>query len=729
MDTNFLPPSESFVNKLTPVGNLGEVALGTRLEGLKTPKVDYLSNKVLEEYTVSKGARNCEEEIWIRAHQNTKGKYPGNMDFGSSTSRAFVQVTRPRVQTALAKLLPIIIPPGDKSWTLDPTPFPSMPKIVKQLIAQQLSQQEITQAVKRAAEIAADNMSQRVDDGLTETGWSHKLARTMLDLCTYGTSILYGPLAKKKEHPEVDPDMPELEAMGFEDEYGPELEVISPFDFYPDPGGRTVEECTYAIVRKVMNRVQLRNLRKEEGFQSDVIDEVLTQCPDGNWTVEGWESTLSTSNAQDQMSTPNGRFVVLMRWGWLSGSDLKKANIHVPDDLLEEQVMAQLWVVENRVISLRVSDLHAARLPFYVTPFSIVPHCLWGSGVPEHMFDSQDAINAFERAKIDNAALINRPQVIVHVDLLKPGENVLEQTAGKIWTVRESDVVNGDPIKWQIPNNALNEMRICQQDSMQLAQEQTAMPNLLMGMGGEGIHNRTLGGASMQFDAAITPLKGVVFNIENYMLIPLIEACVKFYTTYSQDESIKGDYKVNARGVSGLMAREVLTQRLTQFMQVAGSNQVWAEKVDLDRVFELLVRGSGMTDARLTLPDAVIQRKKEQEAQMQQQATIGQMQAKGEMEAKVRAETGPKDALLETMNKAPEGSQLQIALMHEVMQMFGLMTPEVEQAFNAQAALSNFQNQNQAHELGTIMKERQEYGLQGPPPSRSPVGNQEPPTE
>lgn len=723
-------PSKDYINLSTPLDGLtesdkkimgiedaGEEALENKIESLEPDQMDYLARKVFDEFTVAKGARIIQEQTWIRAHMNIKGKYPGDMDFGTSTSRAFVQITRPRVQTAAAMLIPIIMPPGDKSWTLDPTPYPSMPGVATKLIAQGLQPEDVVAGVKRAAELAADAMSNRVDDGLVETGWPYKLARTVIDLCTYGTSVLYGPLARKCERPDEDPSLPQLEQLGIEDEYSPELEVISPFDFYPDPGGRTIEECSYATVRKVLNRNQLRDLRKQEGFRADAIEDVLRRNPDGNWTAEYWESTINISNDQQQMTAPNGRFVVLMRWGWLSGRDLQRANIDIPEELLEEQVMAQTWVVAGTVISLRVSDLHAKRLPFYVTPFSIVPHCIWGSGVAEHMFDTQDAVNATERGKMDNMALINKPQVIVNTDRLKPGENPLEQRAGKIWTIRESELNSGDPIKWQIPTNALNELRAIQGDSMQLAQEQTAMPNLLMGMGGEGVHNRTLGGASLQFNSAITPLKSVIFNIENFMLIPMITSFVRFYTQYSNDEGIKGDYKVNARGVSGLMAREVLTQRLTQFMQVAGSNSSWAEKIDMDRVFELLVRDSGMTDAKLTLSDAAIAQRKQAEAQQEQQNAIGQIQAKGEIEAKLKAESSPKEALLEALKAAPQGSQTKMALVYETLQVFGVLTPEVEEAINSDMQILHFANQNQAHELGTMMKERKEYGLQGPPPT------------
>lgn len=729
MDTNqptpITPKSDSF-NMATPFEELtqdqkqiaglteGEEALKETIEEIEQPEMDFLARKVSGEFTLAKGARLIQEQAWIRAHLNYKGKYPGDMDFGTSTSRAFVQVTRPRVQTGVAMILPIIMPPGDSSWTLDPSPRPSMPELVKDLIAKNLTKEEIFAAILEAADKAAKLMSRRVNDGFMETGWPYKLARTLLDLCLYGTSVLMGPLAaktaKKGSARENDPDMEHLEAMGFEDEYRPELDVISPFDFYPDPGARTVEECTYAIVRKVMNRTSLRDLRRLEGFNSKAIDDALAFSPDGNWTPEYWESTINISNDQQQMTAPNGRFVCLVRWGWLSGRDLQQAGINVPEEQLEEQVMAQVWCVGSRVISVRVSELYSDRLPFYVTPFSVVPHVIWGSGIAEHMFDTQDAINATERGKMDNMALVVRPQGYVNIDRLAPGQNVLEQRAGKMWAVRNSEVDSSDPVKWQVPVNALNEIRAIQADSMQLAQEQTAMPNLLMGMGGDGIHNRTSSGASMQFNAAITPLKAAIFNIENFMIIPLVQKMVDFYLTYSEDDEIRGDYRVVAQGVSGLMRREAIFTKMSVILQALGTIPNMDKRIDWERVGEILTRDSGMDNLNIMLPDAVVMANEQKAMEQQAQMQNGQIQAQAQAD-KVRAETSPRDALLEALKAAPDGSQLKTALIHQVLDVFGLMTQDVETALNAEAQLAHIINQNKAHAMGTEMRKRsEEYG-------------------
>ena len=333
---------------------------------------------------------------------------------------------------------------------------------------------------------------------------------------------------------------------------------------------------------------------------------------------------------------------------------------------------------------------------------------MWGAGIAEMMFDSQDAINACERAKMDNMALSSRPQVVVYADRLVPGHNHLEIKAGKIWPVNQSEVSGqGKPIEFFVPECRLDQIKSVQQDSINFAQEQTAMPNFLMGVGGDGVHNRTLGGASMQFNAAITPLKGVVMNFENYLIIPLVQKMCDFYHQYDKTEAERGDYKVNAKGVSGLMAREVTAQRVAQVMQIAGQNPDWARRTNLDRVYNLMLKDSGLSSEGLVLPDEVVQQRMQQEEAQKAQMQMAVAQQESMIQQKQRAETAPKDALIEAMKQATESSLLKTILIKKVLEVEGLMDEEIMTAFQHEADLQSIKDHDSAELIGQAKAERQ----------------------
>jgi len=662
---------------------------------------DYLARKVQDEFPRFKSGRIIQEKNWIRAHQNCKGVYPGDFDFGSGTSKAFVQITRPKVQTYVGMIVPIIMPPGTNSWTVDPDPFAYDPNFVRSLIAQGLPPDQIRTEVQEKAEKSADRLTSKIKDGLSQAGWPSKLVRTILDCGEYGTSIVQGPLAIETG---VVNDA-ELAFMGEQEEYRPDFDVISPFDFYPDPGARTIEECNSVIVRKILNRSQLRKLRKVEGFDKDKIEKVLNELSDGNWTPEWWESIINISNSQQQMSAPNGRFVCLVRWGLLSGSDLHRAGVRgISEDQMEDEIMAQIWVIGSHVISLRVSELHKDRLPFYVTPFQLVPHTIWGMGLPEMMFDSQDAVNATERAKMDNMALSSRPMCWINMDRIADGEQILELKAGKIIKLRESEINNDKPLEFFTPDCHMDVIQAVQDKSLALSQEQAAMPNMLMGLGGEGIHNRTSSGASMQFNSAITPLKSVVFNIENHLIIPMIECMARFYQLFSKDEQIKGNFKISARGTQGIMARETLLNTINTTVQVLAQTPIGAEKLDFDQIGELLVRYNDLVDCRIVLPDSVVNAKRKMVAEEEAQKEANSMQNQVTAD-KIRAETSPKDALLEMYKGAPDSSLSRLTLMKRVAEVYGFLDEELDQAIGFDEDSLNIQNLDGAH--GAALNQRQ----------------------
>jgi len=72
----------------------------------------------------------------------------------------------------------------------------------------------------------------------------------------------------------------------------------------------------------------------------------------------------------------------------------------------------------------------------------------------------------------------------------------------------------------------------------------------------------------MLMNAASINIKTVIKNMDDYLLRPIGEAFFSFNMQFDPDPDIVGDLEVNARGTESLMANEVRSQRLLQFLQV-----------------------------------------------------------------------------------------------------------------------------------------------------------------
>jgi len=104
-----------------------------------------------------------------------------------------------------------------------------------------------------------------------------------------------------------------------------------------------------------------------------------------------------------------------------------------------------------------------------------------------------------------------------------------------------------------------------------LADESTGLPSFSHGQTGVTGVGRTASGISMLMNAAAGGIKTVIKNIDDYLLRPLGEAFFSFNMQFDFDKEIKGDLEVKARGTESLMANEVRSQRLMQFLQIVNN--------------------------------------------------------------------------------------------------------------------------------------------------------------
>ena len=96
--------------------------------------------------------------------------------------------------------------------------------------------------------------------------------------------------------------------------------------------------------------------------------------------------------------------------------------------------------------------------------------------------------------------------------------------------------------------------------------------------------------------------------MDDYLLAPMGKAFFSFNMQFDYDPDIKGDLEVKAQGTESLMANEVRSQRLMQFLQVA-SNPALAPFAKMDYIIREIAKAMDLDPDKVTnsLQDAVIQ--------------------------------------------------------------------------------------------------------------------------
>jgi hypothetical protein len=171
---------------------------------------------------------------------------------------------------------------------------------------------------------------------------------------------------------------------------------------------------------------------------------------------------------------------------------------------------------------------------------------------------------------IDNLALAGNLVFDIDETMLVPGQD-MKVFPGKIF--RRQSGMPGQAIHGvKFPNTSTENLMMFDK-FRQLADESTGIPSYSHGTTGVQSTTRTAAGMSMLMGAAALSIKTVIKNIDDMLLRPLGETLFAWNMQFNEDApEIKGDLHVKARGTTSLMQKEVRSQRLMTFLQVA-SNQ------------------------------------------------------------------------------------------------------------------------------------------------------------
>ena len=151
---------------------------------------------------------------------------------------------------------------------------------------------------------------------------------------------------------------------------------------------------------------------------------------------------------------------------------------------------------------------------------------------------------------------------------LVPGQD-LSVYPGKIFR-RQGGAPGQAIFGTKYPNVSSENMQLFDK-ARQLADESTGFPSFAHGQTGITGVGRTASGISMLMNAATGSIRTVIKNLDDYFLRPLGEGLFRFNMQFDFDPKIKGDLEVKARGTESLMANEVRSQRLMQFLGTASN--------------------------------------------------------------------------------------------------------------------------------------------------------------
>ena len=583
-------------------------------EDYSDPLTGHIVQFVKDKYSKAETARQLDEERWIQAYRNYRGIYGPNVQFTSTEkSRVFVKVTKTKVLAAYGQIAEVLFGGNRFPISIDPTTLPdgiedtvnfetnpevrkaispemaellpgeTLPEFKERLGALSGVLEPVIDDVKpgygktptsvqfHPAEVAAKKMEKKIHDQLEESHAKKHLRAAAFETALFGTGIMKGPFATDKEYPNWDDEgnySPMYKTI-------PQTTSVSIWNFYPDPDAATMEEAEYVVERHKMSRSQVRGLKNRPYFRENAVDNALRLGE--SYRKEWWEHIMEDNSEEDRAE----RFEVLEFWGFVDKEVIEGQGVDIPKDLEDaDQLSVNIWVCNGQVLRLVMNPFTPAYIPYFAAPYEMNPYSIFGVGIAENMDDTQTLMNGFMRMAVDNAALSGNLLIEVDETNLVPGQD-LSVYPGKVFR-RQGGAPGQAIFGTKFPNVSNENMQMFDKARV-LADESTGFPSFAHGQTGVSGVGRTASGISMLMSAANGSIRNVVKNIDDYLLAPLGKAFFGFNMQFDFNKEIKGDLEIKARGTESLMANEVRSQRLMQFMQVV-SNPALAPFARMDYI-------------------------------------------------------------------------------------------------------------------------------------------------
>jgi hypothetical protein len=340
-----------------------------------------------------------------------------------------------------------------------------------------------------------------------------------------------------------------------------------------------------------LSRTQLRALKRRPYFRSTVIDEAIAMGE--NYDKQYWEDDLSDYTPDHGIE----RYEVLEYWGMVDIEMLEEQGVDIPEELSAfDELQANVWICNGKLLRMVLNPFKPARIPYHAVPYELNPYSFFGVGIAENMDDTQTLMNGFMRMAVDNAVLSGNLLIEVDETNLVPGQD-LSVYPGKVF--RRQGGAPGQAIYGtKFPNVAGENLQLFDKARV-LADESTGFPSFAHGQTGVSGVGRTASGISMLMNAASGGIKNVIKNIDDYLLRPMGEGLFRFNMQFDFDPELRGDLEVKARGTESLMANEVRSQRLMQFLQVA-SNPALAPFAKMDYIIREIAKSLELDADKVT---------------------------------------------------------------------------------------------------------------------------------
>jgi len=599
-------------------------------------------------------------------------------------STVFIGMTRMKTNAAEARLADILLPTDDRNWGIQPTPEPHVmgmvmddrmagdkltgQPMVDPETGQPLRVKDVARAALEVARRKADAMQTRIDDQLTECDYNGELRKVIHDAAVLGTGVVKGPVVtnrvRKAWQPMTDAMGQTVQTVMIVEELAPASFRVDPRNVFPDPGcGENVHTGKGIYEREKLTAKQVRDLAKQPGFMREQLRKVLEEGPKRS-------ATFQELRDEDQRDIARDTYEMWTYWGEVEHEDLRSAGVDPGEEDVLRTISACVVMINSTVVKAFLNPLEGGDIPYDFYVWEKVAGSCWGYGIPYLMRSQQKVLNAAWRQLMDNAGVSSGPQIVMKPSVIQPADKRWELSSRKIWFATDDmDDVRKAFATFEFDSHQAELANIIKM-ATELADAETGVP--MIAQGEQGAAPETVGGMTLLMNSANVVLRRLVKQFDDMVTRPHLRRYYDYNMLYDEDESIKGDFSVDARGSSALLVRDVQNQAFLNLL-AAAANPIFGKYIDPKKLFEKALQAQHIDPAEVFKPEDEIE---EMEAAEKQAMAQAQEPADPKIEAaRIRAESdmakiqAQNDGDAAELNTRLQIAQANIQARREQMQM------------------------------------------------------------
>jgi hypothetical protein len=410
-------------------------------------------------------------------------------------------------------------------------------------------------------------LRQHLDDDFKKNKVRKGVAECLINAAVFGTGIAEVVLEEEKEMaPATQPVMGgELQAVGvtIRDRTCVKLRPVMPQNFLIDPVATDIDSALGCAIDEFVSSHSVEQLQ-ESGVYRQEVDISSSATPD-----------FDIEPDQDLTRYDDDKVRLTKYYGLVPRHLLVKAM--ADEDAAEDEVVVELdedadssYYVEAVVVIANGGTLLKATenpymmqdRPVVAFPWDVVPSRFWGRGVCEKGYNSQKALDAELRARIDALALTIHPMMAMDASRMPRGAKPTIQPGKTILT-------NGNPSEILQPFNfgQVNQITFAQAQALQTMVQTATGAIDSAGIAGSINGESTAAGVSMSLGAIIKRHKRTLINFQEAFLIPFVTKAAWRYMQFEPEMYPVADYKFHTSSSLGIIAREYEVTQLVQLLQ------------------------------------------------------------------------------------------------------------------------------------------------------------------